>query len=190
MLIVALVSVALLGFFPGMASDAQAEQSQIYWAGASPISIVEWASGKSATTGENWVYLLLRNTGTYPIRITGVIGADGNIATYFYGLASASCGTIDGYNNISDHFYLAPGEEKYFQSYMGAPCRRQIVLISGATSGQLVNANSLCQNSTSSPGTVVINSFGFQYIAYVDGQQVTKKQIGAKPVIIKCRHPI
>jgi len=29
-LIVALVSVALLGFFPGMASDAQITQSQIY----------------------------------------------------------------------------------------------------------------------------------------------------------------
>lgn len=190
MLIVALISVALLGFFPGMASDAQAEQSQIYWAGASPISIVEWEAGKSATTGENWIYILLRNTGTHPIRIIGVIGADGNMASYFYGMASAFCGTITGLNNISNHFYLAPGEEKYFQSYMGAPCRVQIILILGATSGQNVNANSFCQNSTSSPGTVVINSFGFQYITYVEGQQITKRQIGAKPVIIKCRHPI
>ena len=40
-LIVALVSVALLGFFPGMASDAQIMQSQTYWQAASPIAIVE-----------------------------------------------------------------------------------------------------------------------------------------------------
>jgi hypothetical protein len=36
-LIVALVSVALLGFFPGMASDAQITQSQAYWQSAQPI---------------------------------------------------------------------------------------------------------------------------------------------------------
>ena len=40
-LIIALVSVALLGFFPGMASDAQITQSQIYWQSASPIAITE-----------------------------------------------------------------------------------------------------------------------------------------------------
>ncbi|MFA6907406.1 MAG: hypothetical protein WC263_01105 [Candidatus Micrarchaeia archaeon] len=41
-LIVALVSVALLGFFPGMASDARMTQSQSYWRGqARPFSIQE-----------------------------------------------------------------------------------------------------------------------------------------------------
>jgi len=41
-LIVALVSVALLGFFPGMASDARITQSQSYWRGqARPFAILD-----------------------------------------------------------------------------------------------------------------------------------------------------
>ena len=41
-LIVALVSVALLGFFPGMASDARITQSQAYWRGqAKPFAILD-----------------------------------------------------------------------------------------------------------------------------------------------------
>ena len=41
-LIVALVSVALLGFFPGMAADARITQSQSYWRGqARPFAITE-----------------------------------------------------------------------------------------------------------------------------------------------------
>ena len=51
-LIVALVSVALLGFFPGMASDARITQSQAYWRGqAKPFAILDAsiASGASGT---------------------------------------------------------------------------------------------------------------------------------------------
>ena len=41
-LIVALVSVALLGFFPGMAADARITQSQSYWRGqARPFAILD-----------------------------------------------------------------------------------------------------------------------------------------------------
>ncbi len=43
-LIIALVGIALLGFFPGTASDAQIAESQIYWRSASPISITESAA--------------------------------------------------------------------------------------------------------------------------------------------------
>ena len=47
-LIIALVSIALLGFFPGMASDAKITQSQSYWRGeARPFAILEHA----VTTG-------------------------------------------------------------------------------------------------------------------------------------------
>jgi len=53
-LIVALVSVALLGFFPSMASDAQITQSQMYWKSASPIAIVE--SGARVYTGSGVTY--------------------------------------------------------------------------------------------------------------------------------------
>ncbi|MCX8197513.1 MAG: hypothetical protein N3G80_04335 [Candidatus Micrarchaeota archaeon] len=41
-LIIALVSIALLGFFPGLASDAKITQSNTYWRGeAMPFSIIE-----------------------------------------------------------------------------------------------------------------------------------------------------
>ncbi|MFA4983646.1 MAG: hypothetical protein WC588_05545, partial [Candidatus Micrarchaeia archaeon] len=83
-LIVALVSVALLGFFPGMASDAQITQSQMYWRSATPVAIVESAARALIVDGITYPYLLLRNTGTYPIRITSIIGGDGGKATQVY----------------------------------------------------------------------------------------------------------
>ena len=60
-LIVALVSVALLGFFPGMASDAQITQSKMYWSSASPISIVESGARAYSLGGDTYLYLRLRN---------------------------------------------------------------------------------------------------------------------------------
>jgi hypothetical protein len=38
-LVIALVSIALLGFFPGLTTDAKVNQSITYWKGASPIAI-------------------------------------------------------------------------------------------------------------------------------------------------------
>jgi hypothetical protein len=32
----------------------------------------------------------------------------------------------------------------------------------------------------------VVNNFGFEYTVTIDGQTITKKQIGAKPLAIKC----
>ncbi|MCX6772248.1 MAG: hypothetical protein NTV88_00555 [Candidatus Micrarchaeota archaeon] len=48
-LIIALVSIALLGFFPGLASDAKITQSQSYWKGASPFAITEYALSSTGT---------------------------------------------------------------------------------------------------------------------------------------------
>jgi len=111
-LIVALVSVALLGFFPGMASDAQITQSQAYWQSAQPISILEGAGRFRNSNGLNYLYVRFRNMGAYPIRITGIVGGDGSRATTFYG--GDSCGAPAAYVNISEYYYLGPGEEKYF----------------------------------------------------------------------------
>jgi hypothetical protein len=49
-LIVALVSVALLGFFPGMASDSKISQSESYWKSASPFAIIEDSISAGNTT--------------------------------------------------------------------------------------------------------------------------------------------
>ena len=185
-LIVALVSVALLGFFPGMASDAQITQSQMYWQSATPIAIVESAA-RIITSGSTRPYLLLRNTGTYSIRITGIVGGDGATATQFYNTCE-----VTGTANLSDYFYLAPGEEKYVAvgSYYGLPCNRYMYsFVGGTSSGYYIRgATSVCQNSSASPGYLHYKSFGFEYIEYIDNQQITKRQIG-KELIIKCREP-
>jgi len=98
-----------------------------------------------------------------------------------------------GWYNISDYYYVAPGEEKYFASpgFHGTGfCRRHITFFTGATSGgEVGGASSVCQNSPSSPGMINFNTFGFEYIEYIDGQQITKRQIGVKPLIAKCREP-
>jgi len=193
-LIVALVSVALLGFFPGMASDAQVTQSQMYWQSATPVAIVESAARTSASTGNTYPYFLLRNTGMYPIRITGIIGGDGGKATQFYAITDAACNpATGGAYSISDYYYLAPGEEKYIAPagiWYGLPCERYVRSYVGGTSSgyTLRGASSVCQNSTTSPGTLSYKTFGFEYILYIDGQQITKKQI-SKELIIKCREP-
>ena len=183
-LIVALVSVALLGFFPGMASDARMTQLQAYWQSASPISILEGGARYGAGSGLVYPYLRIRNSGVYPIRLTSLIGGDGTNITIF-------CGTNCGapcFANISDFYYLAPGEEKAFGSsaLFGTPCDWAILAITTPSTGrQLGGASSVCQNSTSSPGTLNYKSIGFGYIAYIDGQPLAKKQVG-KDFIVKC----
>ncbi|MFA6328461.1 MAG: hypothetical protein WCY41_03375 [Candidatus Micrarchaeia archaeon] len=193
-LIVALVSVALLGFFPGMASDAQITQSQIYWRSATPIAIME-TGARASSSGAVLPYMLLRNTGMYPIRITGIIGGDGGKATQFYAGDNALCTpATEGTYSLTNYYYLTPGEEKYVapgSSWYGLTCSRYIYsYVGGNSSGTNVNgASSVCQNSTTSPGVLDYKTFGFEYIQYMEGQQITKRQIG-KDLIIKCREPV
>jgi len=178
-LIVALVSVALLGFFPGMASDAQITQAQAYWKSAQPVSILEWDAQIRASDGSIFPYFRIRNSGAYPIRITGVAGGDGNTATQFYVSGV-------GARNITDYFYMAPGEEKFFL-YDSPPNDFRLFARTGVSDTYFLGgAKSVCQNSTLSPGTLDYESIGFAYTEYIDGQQIAKKQIG-KSVVIKCR---
>jgi len=187
-LIVALVSVALLGFFPSMASDAQITQSQMYWQSASPISIVESGARVYSGDGSTYLYLRVRNTGMQPIRITKLVGGDGTSITQFYG---GSCAGAVGNKNISDYYYLGPGEEKYFAwgAAFGTACNWYITArTSSSTSYSLGGASSICQNSSASSGMVDFKSLGFEYIVYIDGQEITKRQIG-KDFIVKCNIP-
>jgi hypothetical protein len=187
-LIVALVSVALLDFFPGMASDAQITQSQAYWRSATPIAIVEsGAKTQVNNPGSTYPYLRIKNNGAYPIRLTGIIGGDGVKITQFRGYGG-DCSATDP-ANISDYYYMAPGEEKYFDLWFGSPCRWFFYMITGAsTSYYAGGASSICQNSTTSPGTIDYKTFGFEYIEYIDNQQITKREIG-KEFIVKCLPP-
>jgi len=183
-LIVALVSVALLGFFPGMASDAQITQSQTYWKSAQPIAITEWG-GLTNDPTYGLPYLRVRNNGAYPVRITKLLGPNGNYADQVY-LAEFAL-----WKNISDYYYIAPGEEKYFAWGFSTPAIRLIYFVTGdtATTGRIGGASSICNfNNSANPGTMVMNNFGFEYIEYLDNnQQITKREVGSKPLVIKCQ---
>ena len=189
-LIVALVSVALLGFFPGMASDSQRLQSETYWRSASPIAIGEWAARYLDGVRSTAVYFKVKNAGAYPIRITGIVGADGTKITQFN---AHNCG-LSGWYSIANYYYLGPGEEQYFGDYWagyGVACDRDVNIISSSTADvNIGGASSVCANSSNSPGMVALPSMGFEYIEYLDNnQQITKRQIG-KQVIIKCLPPM
>jgi hypothetical protein len=201
-LIIALVSLALLSFFPGTSLDAKAAQSKAYWSSASPIAIVDWGARARSSDGNTLPYLRIKNTGVYPIRITGIIGADGGKATnfYTYSVNPAICPGPEGpywFPNISDYYYLAPGEEKYFAATYsalgGIPCTYEIVFVKSSSGGYsksyVGGATSVCENSTTNPGIVEFKTFGFEYIEYVEGKEITKKQIGSAPLMIKCLPP-
>jgi len=183
-LIVALVSVALLGFFPGMASDAQITQSQAYWQGASPIAVSEVAARHSVAWGSSVFSMKLTNMGVYPIRITKIVGGAGCWANQ----------TIRSPYKVD--YYLGAGEEAVIGDPMFGSTEYPVTVVKLDSVGGNCNggifylyaAKSVCQNSNSSPGTLVVPAFGFEYIAYIDGQQITKRQIG-KELIIKCREP-
>jgi len=96
-LIVALVSVALLGFFPGMASDARIAQSQSYWRGqARPFAILESSMANTAGTGT----LVIQNVeanGPYTITANGLavgIPACTNATAGGYAFAAGETKTI------------------------------------------------------------------------------------------------
>ena len=198
-LIVALVSVALLGFFPGMASDSQQTQSKTYWASAQPIAITEWAAMSyriSVYPDITMPYLRLRNNGAYPIRITKLLGGDGR---YIYQFYNTALGCPSDKCNISDYIYLAPGEETYLADttddgavHYNVPVKRYIdfrLASAGGAGGTyyLYAASSVC-GVAPSYGSLVMKGFGFEYIEYIEGQQITKRQIG-KDLIIKCSQP-
>jgi hypothetical protein len=197
-LIIGLVALALLSFFPGTSLDAKLTQSKMYWSSASPIAIVDWGARAWFGDGRTYPYLKIKNTGVYPIRITGIIGADGGKVTIFWSnlVNPAICpGPTGSYYdpNISDYYYLAPGEEKYFgwTGFSGIPCEYQIRFVKSQSGGISVGgATSVCENSTTNPGIVEFKTFGFEYIEYVEGKEIVKKQIGSVPLMIKCLEKI
>jgi len=193
-LIVALVSVALLGFFPGMASDAQITQSQAYWQSASPIAVIEWSAryyNQSGTGGMTFPYLRIRNTGAYPITITKMLAGNESVSHVWIG----------GWYPValmSARYTLAPGEESDFNnpSFSGTADpgsgSRRFVSFSNPDASDVWEANfphwaakSHCSRGPPY-GYFIIENFGFEYTENVNGQVVAKREVGAKPVVMAC----
>lgn len=75
-LIVALVAIALLGWFPGVSGDTRESQSRSYWNGAQPFAIMEYKS--DSNTGN--LTLSIRNQRSEKLTITGIT-IDGTAVT-------------------------------------------------------------------------------------------------------------
>jgi hypothetical protein len=193
-LTVALVSVALLGFFPGMASDSQIAQSSAYWQSTSPIAVTEWGAryyNVTSTMQMTVPYFRIRNTGSYPITITKMLAGNESISYIWTG---------DWFPTalMSDRCALAPGEESYFGYPMfGIPDpgygNRRFVSFSNLGMDDIYDANfpsgaakSYCSQGLPY-GFFIIENFGFEYTTTIEGQTITKREVGAKSVMIKCR---
>jgi len=192
-LIVALVSVALLGFFPGMASDAKLTQSKTYWSSASPIAIVEAGARFFTMANGNYTltYFRIRNNGNYPISLTKILA--GNTSISYAWTADWTPSAL-----LSGRVRLAPGEEFAVGSsayFPGVPNvgngNRTWLTFSGSDSYDSYNANlrnaasSLCSR-TAPYGYLTVNDFGFEYTVTVEGQTITKRQVGVKPLVVQC----
>ena len=81
-LIIALVSIALLGFFPGISTDAKITQSQSYWKAGRPFAILEHTLNAASANGT----IVVQNadaTGTIILtQIKTVSGNAVNTSTY------------------------------------------------------------------------------------------------------------
>lgn len=179
-LIIALVGVALLGFFPGTANDAQMTESQIYWQSAGPIAVTE-------VTGAYWdnteqmagFSMRIRNSGAYPVRLQKLLGGNTSMSTRYDYVGS-------GYKPLSD-IYLYPGEElcigredskcNTYGFFFASPAAAVVSIF-------LRGLSAWCD--ANGAGTLVMPNFGFEYVQYVEGQQITKRQIGTKPLYIRC----
>lgn len=187
-LVIGLVGIALLGFFPGTASEAQFSESQIYWGSASPVAITESSARRWSAT-ETEPYLRLRNTGSYSIRVTKLLNGNQSISQFY---VNSGFDPNPGGRQLADYFYMGPGEEQYLGwkvIYPGLPQDREI-LFQTTASGQyaLGGAAAVCSAAeAANAGFAQMNGFGFEYVEYVEGQQMTKRQVGNKPLIIKCR---
>jgi PKD repeat protein len=72
-LVIALVSISLLGFFPGTASDAQVSQSQTYWVAARPTGVYDAKTTEAVCNGSSRGYTMtLENHEPTLIRLTGI----------------------------------------------------------------------------------------------------------------------
>jgi len=182
-LIVALVSVALLGFFPGMASDAQLTQSKAYWQGASPVSITEIVVTPNAP-GMTYPYIRIKNTGAYTIQITKLLGENRTAVNYYDNANGTSVLLTIATSSV---FRLAPGEEAYFgiSGTYNLPYNHYVLFSTpAACHGYGEELCALSQDCTS--GGITVKNFGFEYVEYIDGQQLTKREIGVKPLLAKC----
>lgn len=171
-LVIALVSISLLGFFPGMSSDVQIAQSRSYWMSARPIGIADASAGGADALGSelrfcdegHWGYVLsLQNNGGDAITLKGI--ATGFSGDYDF--------TVDGTDFASNEFCTG-----YFTN-VDAPVRI------GPGESAVVRVTLFLEPHSdfcSSAGSTVETDVAFLY----DTQIGNNAQYGSKPLALKC----
>ncbi|MCX6769736.1 MAG: hypothetical protein NT051_03580 [Candidatus Micrarchaeota archaeon] len=79
-LIIALVAIALLGFFPGLADDSRLNQNRVMWKSKSPIAIIDAVAGDEGLwvredPGADAIKMTLQNVGGEPVQILALYTA-------------------------------------------------------------------------------------------------------------------
>jgi len=111
-LIVAMVAIALLGFFPGLAGDAKVAQSDSYWRGsARPFAILE----HSFISNNQNLTVVIQNVDSDQREVTEVSIAGSG----FSGVANSSEG---GVLSASNTRYFSAGEKKTIKVKMDGNC--------------------------------------------------------------------
>ncbi len=98
-IIIALIVVGVMGWFPGVATGITEKESRAYWESAYPLAVVEW----KVTPNESETEFILQNNTVRNISVEEFI-VDGNAIL------------------INDTNY-APGEKKRLDITMGKACR-------------------------------------------------------------------
>jgi len=92
-IVVALVVVGVMGWFPGLGTGITEQQSKAYWASTSPIAIKDW----QITTDDTQATFAVQNLTTDSVGISGMtVGGETFELANDVNLAAGGSGTISG----------------------------------------------------------------------------------------------
>ncbi|MCX8197678.1 MAG: hypothetical protein N3F07_00575 [Candidatus Micrarchaeota archaeon] len=209
-LIIAMVAVALLGFFPGMAGDAKLAQSKAYWQSASPIAIVDGAASRFYGA-HSQILLTLQNNGATPVELVAVgpirspwtytithneygqITKQGKYAFFSPGWFSTGYGPdLEG----TWRGYVAPPEGNgwdYYQEKLVISPGEKITIGFYASAHDPSLSDSYPYTNPCSFGEEAVSKyyefkqFNIYYVSYAEnGEKLLKRQAGSKPLVLSC----
>ncbi|MCX6770119.1 MAG: hypothetical protein NT051_05605 [Candidatus Micrarchaeota archaeon] len=134
-LVIALVAIALLGFFPGLSDDSRLNQNRVMWKSKSPIAVIDAMAGDEGlwTNGIEYVdaiKMTLQNTGGEPVQILALYNADqgaGHDYPHPYSLSSffsdpnTTFGDMELRYNPYNYQYFIPHYNGYYALYVAPP---------------------------------------------------------------------
>ncbi|MCX6769347.1 MAG: hypothetical protein NT051_01560 [Candidatus Micrarchaeota archaeon] len=179
-LVIALVSISLLGFFPGISQDARMTQSKAYWQSATPFAVLEAvAYSDECLPNASRLAMVVRNNEIQMQSITGIIN-DGHPARNI---------TIPGYGTVLLSLSLAGGEQSPGNQnpcdpggFAVTPPAQQDAI---AVPVWMMGGSRMCNHDGT--GQVEIKQFGVEYTAMAGEEGgIQKTFVGSSPLIIQC----